>query len=104
MPQAFVSLMAVAGRCWLQNPGLADNCWRECFRQLSPDRKAYGEAERRVQVRASTHLVLQMASPRCQRLPLEFFQSFGRTACVYDRRRLQRLEAVQRSVRGDLQK
>src|SRR6266550_5727429 len=103
MPQAFVFLTAVAGRYGLQNPGLAGNCWRERFRRRSADRKAYGEAECRVQVTANTHLVLQTASPRCQRSLLEFFQSFGRTACEYDRRRLQRLEAVQRAAGGGLQ-
>src|SRR5881409_537758 len=102
MHRAFLSLMAVAERYGLQNPELADNLWRECGRQLSRGRRVYGKAECRVQVRANTHLVLQTAFRHCQRSPLEFFRSFGRTACAYDRRRLPRLEAVQRAAGGGL--
>src|SRR5437016_1628050 len=103
MPRAFLSLMAVAGRYGLQNLEPADNSWRECAQQLSRDRTMYGEAERRVQVRANTRRVLQTASRHCQRSPLEFFQSFGRTACGYDRRRLRARRVLQRLVRGGLQ-
>src|SRR5439155_8551044 len=104
MLQAFLSLMAVAERYGLRTPELADNSWRECAQQLSPDRRVYGEVERRVQVRANARLVLQTASPHCQHSPLESFQSFDRTACGYDRRRALRPGMVQRAAGGGLQR
>src|SRR5436190_7973649 len=56
MPRAFLPLMAVAGHYGLQDPEPADNSWHECVQQLSPDRRVYGEIERRVQLRANMRL------------------------------------------------
>src|SRR5881392_590787 len=103
MPRAFLPLMAVPGHYGLQNPEPADNSWRECVQQLSPDRRVYGEIERRVQLRANMRLVLQTASPRCQHSPLAFFRSFGRTAYGYGRRRPAERRVLERLARAGLQ-
>src|SRR2546426_2610702 len=53
MLQVSLPLMGIAGRYVLQNLELVDNSCLECAQQLSRDRRAYAEAERRVQARAN---------------------------------------------------
>src|SRR2546422_5153194 len=75
MLQVSLPLMGIAGRYVLQNLELVDTSCLECAQQLSRDRRAYAEAERRVQVGANRRLVPQTAFPHCQHSQLEPFRS-----------------------------
>src|ERR1700733_3696780 len=96
-------LRRAQGRCARQSLELVDRSSLECAQQLSPDRRGYGEAERRVQGRANRHPGLRRASPRCQHSQLEYLRSYGQIACAYDRRPPQLRSVPGKAVKGGLQ-